>query len=82
MLVVDEEDVGSVRKNVHGGRSSRIYWFLVCKTMCRSKVIYLEARVIVWCEIMMKRLASYVVLFTRKERSVEAEARMRYRRER
>lgn len=80
--MVDEDDVGSGGKNVHRGRSNRICWFLVCETMCRSKVIYLEARVIVWCEIMMKRLTSYAVLFTRKERSVEAEARMSYRRER
>lgn len=62
------------KEDVYRGRSNRIYWFLVCEAMCRSKVIYVETRVIVWCEIMMEKLVSDVA-FTRKGRSVEAEAR-------
>lgn len=79
--MVDVGDVGSGEKNVHGGRSKWICWFLVCETMCRSKVIYVETRVIVWCEIMMEEHVSNVALFTRTERSVEAEARTSYKRE-
>uniref|UniRef100_A0A0D3DEQ2 Uncharacterized protein n=1 Tax=Brassica oleracea var. oleracea TaxID=109376 RepID=A0A0D3DEQ2_BRAOL len=49
LLEVDEDDVGSGGTNVHSERSNRICWFVVCETMCRSKVIYVETRVIVCC---------------------------------
>lgn len=54
---------------------------LVCETICRSKMIYVETRVIFWCEIMMKRLVSNVTLFTRKRRSIETKARPSYKSE-
>ncbi|KAL0806690.1 hypothetical protein Bca101_099182 [Brassica carinata] len=81
LLEVDEDDVGSGGKNVHGGRSNRICWFVVCETMCRSKVIYVETRVIVWLEIMIKKLVSDVMLFTKRGRSIKTEARTSYKSE-
>uniref|UniRef100_A0A0D3CXJ3 Uncharacterized protein n=1 Tax=Brassica oleracea var. oleracea TaxID=109376 RepID=A0A0D3CXJ3_BRAOL len=78
LLEVDEDDVGSGGKNVHGGRSNRICWFVVCETTCRSKVIYVETRVIVWmikarvwCQIVFwsgRLWKKYAVLFQKIEK--------------